>query len=359
MSKLLFIVVGARPNFIKIAPIIKELEKSNTNYKLIHTGQHYDESMSDVFFKDLEIPKADVNFNIKSTYQGQQISKIISMFEVLCYKNKPNCVMVLGDVNSTLATALVTSKMNGIELVHVESGERSYDRLMPEEINRTVVDHLSDHLFCTTNSAQHNLNKESIDKDKIHVVGNTMIDNLINHLSIIEKFNIKTKQPYIIVTLHRAHNTDNPKVLEEILQAIEMISKEIQITFPIHPRTESRIKQFNLQKYLNGINITAPMGYLEFIAHVKKSKMILTDSGGLQTEAAFLNIPCLTMRDNTEHINTIKQGVNVLVGTNKDQILESFFGKLKFGNMIIYKDKLFDGYASKRIVKILGAKNLI
>jgi len=359
MTKLLFIVVGARPNFIKIAPIIKELDKNKTNYQIIHTGQHYDELMSDIFFKDLEIPKPDINFNIKSTYQGQQISKIISMFEVLCYEKKPNGVMVIGDVNSTLAAAIITSKMNSIELVHVESGERSYDRLMPEEINRTVVDHLSDHLFCTTKSAQYNLNKENIDKDKIHVVGNTMIDNLINHLPIIEKFNIETKQPYIVVTLHRAHNTDNFKILEEILQAIETISKKIQVVFPMHPRTKLRIKQFDLEKYLNHVSVTEPMGYLEFLSYVKRSKMILTDSGGLQTEAAFLNIPCLTMRDNTEHTNTIKQGVNVLVGTNKDQILTTFFGKLELGNMIIYIDPLFDGCASKRIVKILGAKNLI
>lgn len=359
MSKLLFIVIGTRPNFIKVAPIIKELETRKTNYKIIHTGQHYDKYMSDVFFEDLEIPKPHINFNIKSTFHGQQISKIISMFEILCLKEKPNCVIVMGDVNSTLATAIVISKMNNIKLVHIESGERSYDKTMPEEVNRVIVDHISDYLFCTNNSAQYNLNKENIDKNKIYTVGNTMIDNLINHLPIIKNYHIKITKPYIVITLHRANNTDDIKTLKEILQAIQIISKNIHIIFPIHPRTVKKIKQFNFQKYLDNVDVRLPMSYLKFLSYVNKSEMVLTDSGGLQIETAFLNIPCLTMRSNTEHINTISQNVNKLIGTNKEQIVEAFFNELETETKNTYEDQLFDGLASKRIIKILDAKNLI
>ena len=359
MSKLLFIVVGARPNFIKIAPIIKELDMRKTNYQIIHTGQHYDKLMSDIFFEDLKIPEPDINFNVKSTYHGQQISKMISMFEILCYKKKPNCIMVVGDVNSTLAAALVTSKMNNVKLVHVESGERSYDKSMPEEINRVITDHLSDYLFCTGNTASHNLSKEGIDKDKIHIVGNTMIDNLINHLQVIKNYVTNQTRPYIIVTLHRASNTDDLERLKEILQAIQTISTYIHIVFPIHPRTAKKIEQFKLQKYLDNVEVRTPMSCLKFLSYVNGAKVVLTDSGGLQIEAAFLNVPCITMRYNTEHINTISQNVNILVGSNREQIYEAVSEKLITKNKTKYKDPLFDGQASKRMVKILGENNLI
>ena len=349
----LFIVVGTRPNFIKLAPIIREIEKAKINYRIIHTGQHYDETMSDVFFKELNIPKPHITFNVKSSYQGQQTSKIMSMFEICCLKRKPDYVMVLGDVTSTLAASIVVSKLPGIKLIHVESGERSFDNTMPEEVNRVVTDHLSDYLFCTNKTAFYNLKSENIPKEKIFVVGNTMIDSLLYNLPKIKEFKSDIPKPYIIFTLHRASNVDNKKTLEEILQALEIISKKIHVLFPIHPRTKKRIKDFKLEKYLDNIKEYKPMSYINFLSCVRKANIVMTDSGGLQVESAFLGVPCITLRNNTEHISTIEQHVNILVGRNKDKIIETFFGVLKLGMNSMYKDILNDGKTSERIIDIL------
>jgi UDP-N-acetylglucosamine 2-epimerase len=349
--KKLFIVVGARPNFIKVAPVIKALN-GKFDYKIIHTGQHYDTYMSDIFFEDLNIPKPDINFNIHSKYHGQQIAKIIGMFEILCLKEKPDYVIVVGDINSTLACALVVSKMQNIKLVHIESGERSYDKTMPEEINRILTDHVSDILFCTNELAAYGLERENIEKSKIHIVGNTMIDNLIEYLPKIRDKNININENFILATIHRASNTDDVDKLKDILLAFNQISKKITVVFPIHPRTQNRIEEFKLHKYLENIKTCNPLSYLDFMSYVYNSKAVVTDSGGLQIESAYLNIPCITLRDNTEHTITLIRGVNTLVGTNKNEIIETVFHKIN-NSKCIYYDELADGKASQRIVNTI------
>jgi len=350
----LMIVVGARPNFIKLAPFIREIEKQGVfDYRIVHTGQHYDDCMSSNFFRELDIPAPDVNLEVCSSYPARQTCKIIDKLELLCYKERPDCMVVIGDVTSTMAGAIVASKIPGIRIAHIESGERSYDRAMPEEINRIVTDHLSDYLFCTNQMADSNLHKEGISVDRRFVVGNLMVDNLkywedeIN-ISLPEKFN-----PFIVLTLHRASNVDDPDTLQSILKAIEIISYENEIIFPIHPRTASRIKKFNLSNYLSKVNVQSPMGYKEFLNYVKHSDLVITDSGGLQIEAAYLGTNCITLRYNTEHMCTIQQGCNVLAGTDTDEILETFYFMHDEDRNIKIYDPTWDGKTSERIINIL------
>jgi UDP-N-acetylglucosamine 2-epimerase (non-hydrolysing) len=347
--KTIMIIVGARPNFVKLAPIV-EAVKDKFHYRIVHTGQHYDDFMSNSFFKELGIPEPDVNLEVKGSYPTRQTCKIMDKLELLCYKEKPNCMMVVGDVTSTLAGALVASKMDGIKLAHVEAGERSYDRSMPEEINRVITDHLSDFLFCTNNISDSNLQKEGIDFDRRFVVGNVMIDNLIKWLPDIESFN--NGKPYCILTLHRAGNVDNSERLENILKAIHIISDAIPVKFPVHPRTKSKIEQFGFDNYLDNVEILNPMGYIEFLQHVNKAKLLLTDSGGAQIESAFLGTKCITLRDNTEHLCTLQQGCNVLTGSDPYSILENFELMMDAPSIKQY-DPLWDGKSSERISSIL------
>jgi len=350
------IVVGARPNFIKVAPIIREIKKyDDIEYKLIHTGQHYDNNMSDVFFQELEISKPNFNFGVGSATHANQTAKIMTLFEDYCLKEKPDIVLVIGDINSTLACSIVVSKLQGIKLVHIEAGERSFDREMPEEINRIVTDVLSDYLFCTTQKAVDNLLKEGCDKDKIYLVGNVAIDTLLYNTKKLPKR--KVNKPYILFTIHRQSNTDVRNNLEIILKAIDTLSKDFKVLFPIHPRTLNKIKEFKFDKYLEYSEVLEPMNYMDFLYHIKNASLVVTDSGGVQVETTVLDIPCLTVRENTEWKFTLTEGTNKLIGvSNKDKIIAEVYSVLNKPpktNLTKSNKKLLDGRASKRIVKIL------
>lgn len=349
----LSIVVGARPNFTKIAPIIREVEKHVIEYNLLHTGQHYDENMSDVFFRELGIPKPHINLAVGSKSHAKQTAEIMVLFEEYCLREKPDVVLVVGDINSTMACALVVSKFNDIKLAHIEAGLRSFDREMPEEINRMVTDLLSDYLFCTTQEAVDNLTNEGI-VNGVHIVGDVIIDNLIYNLSLIDE--APQKEDYILLTLHRPSNTDIKNNLKGILEGINEISKKIKTVFPIHPRTKKQIEFFGLSKLLHNINCCEPMNYLKFLYHMKHASLILTDSGGVQPEAYYLKVPCITLRTTTEHTFTLSEGTNVLVGPNKQKLIKEF-NKIHnglSGNFV--QQKTHDGKASERIVKILMEK---
>jgi len=349
----IILVIGARPNFVKIAPIIRVIKKyDDIEYKLVHTGQHYDYNMSKVFFEELEIPEPDFNFSVGSATHANQTADIMILFESYCLKEKPDIVLVVGDVNSTLACAIVVSKLKGVKLVHIESGERSFDREMPEEINRIVTDVLSDYLFCTTQKAVDNLLKEGCDKDKIYLVGNVAIDTLLYNIKKLP--NRKVNKPYILCTIHRQSNTDVKNNLEIILKSISYISKDFKVLFPIHPRTLKKIKESKLNKYLEFVKILEPMNYLDFLYKLKYTSLVITDSGGIQVESTILDIPCLTIRKNTEWVFTLSEGTNKLVSV--DLIIDEVYrilDKPPKSNLSKGNKKLLDGRVSERIVKIL------
>jgi len=353
------LVVGARPNFMKIAPIIRAIEKhDDIDYKLIHTGQHYDESMSNTFFGELNIPKPCVNFNVGSMSHANQTATIMTLFESYCLDEKPDVVLVVGDVNSTLACALVTSKIQNIKLAHVEAGERSFDREMPEEINRIVTDLLSDYLFCTTNYAVRNLLKEGYDESKIHLVGNVAIDALLSSLKKVP--DRKDAAFYMLCTIHRQSNTDDKNNLESILKAIDYISGYINIRFPMHPRTMNRIESFGFTKYLTNVDVMEPLDYMSFLYNMKHATLVVTDSGGVQVETTVLNKPCITVRENTEWKFTLCEGTNKLVSIDTDSIIKEVTGSLNKpsqAKLSTVNKKLLDGKASERIIKILKEKN--
>jgi len=359
MTKLIYLVAGARPNFIKIAPLIQELKRKNFNYKFIHTGQHYDYNMSKIFFNDLEIPEPDIYLNVGSASHATQTAKIMVKFEESLLKDKPALVMVVGDVNSTLACALVAKKLF-IKVAHVEAGLRSFDQRMPEEVNRLLTDQISDFLFTTEKSAEINLKREGIDSSKIFFVGNVMIDTLIMNIKkakklfYYKKFNLK-KNSYALITVHRPSNVDSKEDLCKIVEIINYMRDRINVLFPIHPRTKKNLIKHNLLDKILKKNITLiePIGYLEFLNLMQNAKLILTDSGGIQEEASYLKIPVLTLRKNTERPITIEKGTNVLIGND--------FNKLK-----IYLDRIlkhsykkgqdiekWDGKTSQRIVEII------
>jgi len=371
----IILVVGARPNFIKIAPIINEMDKYNAkhsrsknfNYLLVHTGQHYDDNMSNSFFKNLEIPQPHIYLGVGSGTHAEQTAKIIIAFEKVCLEEKPNLVIVVGDVNSTLACSLVAAKLC-IPVAHIEAGLRSFDRKMPEEINRIITDSLSDYLFTTCRDANENLEREGIPRTKIYFVGNVMIDTLIKYTELakskIKKFDYLKKKDYILLTLHRPSNVDNKKKLIEIFEALNYISKEIPIIFPAHPRTQKKIEEFVFSDYFQkspinnlahtkSIYLISPLSYLEFLYLMNNAKFVLTDSGGVQEETTVLGIPCLTLRENTERPVTIKEGTNILVGTDKEKIIEESFNILKGKGKIGKIPELWDGKASQRIISIL------
>ncbi len=355
-------VVGARPNFMKVAPLYKEFKKYNEQIKhlIIHTGQHYDEKMSKIFFDDLELPKPDIYLGVGSGSHSVQTAKIMIEFEKILQDEKPDLVIVVGDVNSTMACSIVASKML-VPLVHVEAGLRSFDNTMPEEINRKVTDVLSDLLFITEKSGLENLDNEGIKKEKIHFVGNVMIDSLIQYREksksskLIEELGL-TKKEYILVTLHRPSNVDQAENLEKILTIFEGFTSKIPIVFPIHPRTQKNIATFGLKERfdsLTNIKIIDPVGYLDFINLMDCAKLILTDSGGIQEETSYLGIPCITMRDNTERPITVEVGSNYLIGLNVEEVIKTgndiLSGKMKSHRV----PDLWDGKAAERIVKIL------
>ncbi|MFA5070045.1 MAG: UDP-N-acetylglucosamine 2-epimerase (non-hydrolyzing) [Patescibacteria group bacterium] len=323
-------IVGARPNFMKIAPLTREFARLKIiEHLLIHTGQHYDREMSGNFFKDLGIRTPDFNLNVGSGSHAVQTANIMIELEKIFIQEKPNLIVVVGDVNSTVAASLTASKLH-IPIAHVEAGLRSYDRDMPEEINRIITDQLSDFLFTTEPEAKNNLIKEGIKASKIFFVGNIMIDTLIYNLKKAKKLSPLKKygldlNKYSVVTLHRPGNVDNKKTLTNILGAFSVIQKDIPIVWPVHPRTKNMIKKFKLTPLLKkqkNIYLLPPISYLEFLSLMANAKFVMTDSGGIQEETTALKIPCLTIRENTERPITITQGTNVLAGIKMDNIVK-------------------------------------
>jgi len=344
-------VVGARPNFMKIAPIVEEMKKvTGLNGILVHTGQHYSEGMSDVFFRELGIPLPDVHLGVGSGSHAEQTARIMVEFEKVCVQEKPDLVLVVGDVNSTMACTLVASKLH-IPVAHVEAGLRSFDRTMPEEINRVVTDALSSLLFTTSRDADENLKREGVDGSRIHFVGNVMIDTLLKHRQKADGLPMQKPKRYALVTLHRAANVDDVDVLRPIIEALNEISKNLPVLFPIHPRTAKSIHEFGI--VMNGIRTMEPLGYLEFLSLEASATVVLTDSGGLQEETTILGVPCLTLRNNTERPVTITHGTNTMVGTDKGRILDAFRRIMNGDWLPSGPPELWDGHAAERIVRII------
>jgi len=352
-------VVGARPNFMKVAPIHREFSKFNSkiSHLICHTGQHYDENMSKVFFNDLELPEPDFYLGVGSGTHAEQTAKIMIEFEKVIIMEKPDLVIVVGDVNSTIACSLTAAKL-GVKVAHVEAGLRSFDKSMPEEINRKLTDSISDYLFVSERSGLINLKNEGISDDKIFFVGNVMIDSLINYLPKIEESDILDKlevqnNKYLLVTLHRPSNVDELANLDSIVNLLNYFSEQYDVVFPIHPRTKDRIKNNGLTNSFNkGIKIIEPIGYLNFIKLMKNSKLVITDSGGIQEETTYLGVQCATLRNNTERPITIEMGTNQLLGGDFDNTIHKI-------NQILEREKngscpeLWDGKSAERIVNIL------
>ncbi len=362
MKKTIYIVAGARPNFMKIAPIIRALTEysANLSYKLIHTGQHYDHNMSDVFFDELGIPEPDYHLECGGGSHAEQTAKIMVAFEQICLQQKPDCVLVVGDVNSTLACSIVAKKLQ-TPVAHVEAGLRSNDRAMPEEINRLVTDSISDWFFCTEPSGVDNLLAEGKPKEAIFHVGHVMVDNLLFQRDKLESTNkeafqstqIKTQHPrYGVVTLHRPANVDDKNALAGIISALNKISMELPIIFPVHPRTRSNLQQFGLTLEKN-IILTEPLSYMDFLNLWKDAVLVMTDSGGLQEETTALGVPCLTLRDNTERPITIQEGTNILVGVNPEKIVQESFTVISGNSKIGKQPELWDGNSARRIAQHL------
>ena len=354
-------IVGARPNFVKIAPIARAARKlEGVKHTLVHTGQHYDHDMSDSFFRVLDIPAPDVNLNVGSGSHGQQTGKVMMALEPVLEELHPDWVVTVGDVNSTAAAALDAVKL-GIKTAHVEAGLRSYDRGMPEEINRLVTDAISDALFVTEQSGLDNLKKEGVREEIIHFTGNVMIDSLVRALPQAQeekawnRFSVG-KGEYVLVTLHRPSNVDDGETLAGLVRALHEIGQSHPVLFPVHPRTRKQLQSFALLEDLTrggGVSLSDPLDYLTFLSLVTGSKALLTDSGGIQEETTYLGIPCMTLRPNTERPSTIELGTNELVAPDYGAVVEAF-SRIEAGN---WKQgqvpPLWDGKAAERIVSIL------
>jgi UDP-N-acetylglucosamine 2-epimerase (non-hydrolysing) len=356
-----FLIAGARPNFMKIAPLYREAQRYNqVQCNIVHTEQHYDYEMSEAFFKDLEIPMPDHFLNSGSGSHAVQTAKIMVAFEEVCQKEKPDLVIVVGDVNSTLACSIVAKNLL-IKVAHVEAGLRSFDMTMPEEINRIVTDSISDYLFVTEESGVKNLLNEGRKQEVIYFVGHVMIDNLFFQLERLKETDkiskkiLKLKEEiknYVFLTLHRPSNVDIKEKFEEIIHALNFIAVERQIIFPVHPRTRKMLEQFNLN-LSKKIICLAPLSFRESLFLWKDASVVLTDSGGLQEETTALGIPCVTFRENTERPITLQMGTNILGGTKKDSILEAYRKSLdRIGKPYQIPPK-WDGKASERIWKVL------
>lgn len=355
------IIAGARPNFMKISPIIRQIKKYNAahslnqfEFRLIHTGQHYDRNMSGSFFEQLDIPEPDINLGAGSGTQASQTAQIMIGYENALTEWKPDICIVVGDVNSTMACSIVAKKA-GIKVAHVEAGIRSGDWSMPEEINRIVTDSITDYFFTTSEIANQNLLDAGHDKDKIFYVGNTMIDSLLNHIHNLRKpdffDDLLAGTKYIVLTLHRPSNVDNKELLINLLTIINHSVRDYIILFPIHPRTRKMFDTLDID--FDNIRIVDPMGYLEFIYTIQQSRGVITDSGGITEETSILNIPCITLRDSTERPETISFGTNVLVGDMR--MLEGFIGKMVSGEWKQTQPiKFWDGRSSERIIEALA-----
>ncbi len=353
MSKTVLSVVGARPNFMKIGPVLTALKAEGFRAPLLHTGQHYDEAMNDRFFADLGLPRPDVNLEVGSGSHAQQTSEIMRRFEPVLLEYRPNAVLVVGDVNSTIACALVSAKL-GIKVVHVEAGLRSYDRLMPEEVNRVLTDQLSDVLFTTERAALDNLVREGIDPTRVVFVGNVMIDTLLANVAraVPAVETVGLDGGYTLVTLHRPSNVDEPVVLARLLGCLTEMAQSTPVVFPCHPRTLARIQAAGLDTA--GIRLLPPQGYLEMLGLMRSAKVVVTDSGGLQEETTALGVPCLTVRENTERPVTIAEGTNTLVGTDAGAIMAAFKDVVATGGKAGRQPEFWDGKAGQRIAQTLA-----
>jgi UDP-N-acetylglucosamine 2-epimerase (non-hydrolysing) len=327
------VVAGARPNFMKIAPLMWEIgRRPRVEACLVHTGQHYDQAMSHLFFEELHIPRPDVNLEVGSASHAVQTAEVMKRFEPVVIERKPDAVVVVGDVNSTIACALTAVKL-GVPVAHVESGLRSFDRSMPEEINRILTDAISRWLFITERGAHANLRREGVPDDRIHFVGNVMIDTLLASRELSQRSRILDDlglagRPYAVLTLHRPANVDDPAVFRGLLTAIDRLQRELPIVFPIHPRTRKALEGTAVDA-MPGLRPIDPLGYLDFMKLVGDARLVLTDSGGIQEETTVLGVPCLTLRNNTERPVTVEQGTNVLVGLEPGRIIDSGLRALK------------------------------
>ncbi len=353
-------VCGARPNFMKIAPLMRAFAaRPAVRPLLVHTGQHYDEAMSKAFFDDLHIPRPDINLEVGSGSHAAQTGLIMQRFEPVVLNERPDAVLVVGDVNSTIACALVSVKLH-VPVVHVEAGLRSFDRTMPEEINRVLTDQLSALLFVTEPAGARNLEREGLDARKIHVVGNVMIDTLLAHRelaaqsAVLERFALEPGR-YGVLTLHRPANVDDPAVLAALLDALEEIQRQVPLVFPVHPRTRGNLQrtgQLARLQAMAGMRLVDPLGYLDFLKLMSHARVVLTDSGGIQEETTVLGVPCLTLRENTERPITVEQGTNQVVGLSPPRIVAAF-ERIQSGQVQHRVPDLWDGRAAERIADIL------
>lgn len=358
-------VCGARPNFMKIAPLMKAFKDSGDfRTLLVHTGQHYDEKMSKLFFEELEIPKPDVNLEVGSGSHAIQTAEIMKKFEPVVINFKPDYCLVVGDVNSTIACGLVAVKL-GVKLIHVEAGLRSFDRTMPEEINRLLTDSISDLLFVSEQSGMDNLKNEGVSPEKVFYVGNVMIDTLLANKEkaeksdILEKMGLKKKE-FAVITLHRPSNVDDITNLSKIIAAFEMIQKDLKLVFPIHPRTRKNIENSGLKFRIDAMKnliLLEPIGYLDFLKLTANAAVVLTDSGGIQEETTILQVPCMTLRENTERPVTVIEGTNRLVHVDAADILKHY-NEIKSNNFEAKGriPKFWDGKAAERIADVLSEK---
>jgi len=354
-------VVGARPNLMKIAPLMAAYAAHpGIEPLLVHTGQHYDANMSDLFFRQLGIPEPDLNLGVGSASHAVQTAAIMQAFEPVVLEQRPDAVLVVGDVNSTIACGLVAVKL-GVKLVHVEAGLRSFDRDMPEEINRVLTDAISDLLFCTEASGVENLRREGVPGDRVHLVGNVMIDSLVRHREraagsrILEELELE-KSGYAVLTLHRPANVDDPAVFGALLDALGVIQQDLPIVFPAHPRTRAQLEQHGFGGRLSempNLRIVEPIGYLDFLQLMACARLALTDSGGIQEETTILGVPCLTLRENTERPVTVEMGTNQLVGRDPVRILAAYRGLEDRAASEQRVPPLWDGRAAERIAEIL------
>lgn len=353
-------VVGARPNFMKAAPVIAALKLyPQVQQTLVHTGQHYDAQMSEVFFRELGLPEPDVNLEVGSGSHAAQTANVMLRFEEVALARRPDWVLVYGDVNSTVAAALVCAKLQ-IAIAHVEAGLRSFDRTMPEELNRLVTDQLADRLYTPSEDGDLNLQREGIAPDKIRLVGNVMIDTLVRLLpqaaqrwpTLCDQFDLAAR-PYILVTLHRPSNVDEPRMLRSLLAVLDDLAQQAAVLFPVHPRTRQRLAAEGLRP--DRVQMCAPLGYLDFLALQQHAALVITDSGGIQEETTYLQVPCLTVRENTERPVTIALGTNQLVGQDMARLqresLRVLRGEIKVGRI----PPLWDGEAALRIARDLVA----
>ncbi|MCP4914226.1 MAG: UDP-N-acetylglucosamine 2-epimerase (non-hydrolyzing) [Oligoflexia bacterium] len=354
------ISIGTRPEIIKMSPVIKELQRRKINFILIHTNQHYDKELDDVFFQELNLPKPDYELHPDSLEDhSHQIGNIMIRIEDVFRKEKPDLLLVQGDTNSVLASALIASKLN-IKIGHVEAGLRSYDQTMPEEVNRRLTDHMSDFLFAVTSTQEEILLEEGISKEKVFVVGNTVVDALVNSNienvdkeELLKKYNLKAKD-FFVFTAHRASNVDAAEDLEELLRCLRILTNYKKVIWPIHPRTERSLNKFGLDIPAE-VLVTKPLGYIEFLSLIEKSSMVVTDSGGLQEESCILKVPCITLRENTERPESVEIGSNIVVGRNVKKLqaaIEQFINSTPH-----WTSPFGDGMSAKRIVDLIEEKS--